>query len=235
MKKCNGYLSSIETLGTLDGPGVRVVVFLSGCALRCKFCHNPETWLKGDNVITLDDLYKKIMRYKPYFQHGGITFSGGEPLLQDEFLLAICKKLKKENINIAIDTAGYINKTFNEELFKYIDLIILDVKATCKEKFKEITGGDLSTQLEFIRVLNKHDVDVWIRQVIIPGENNNIEYIKDFNKFIRNIKNIRKVELLPYHNMAEKKYKELNLYYEYRGKKNAEISEINELSKYIEF
>ena len=141
MKKCDlkGSIDSIETLGLVDGPGIRTVVFLNGCKLRCLYCHNPEMWKIKDYNMTVDELVNKILRYKPYYKdNGGVTFSGGEPLLQSDYLLEVCKHLKKEKINIALDTAGVGN--YNEKLLDYIDLIIFDIKAVKSDDYNYITG-----------------------------------------------------------------------------------------------
>ena len=144
-------VNSIETFGLVDGPGIRTVIFLNGCKLRCLYCHNPEMWKMGSLNYTADELVAKIIRNKPYFKrnHGGVTFSGGEPLLQIDFLIDICKKLKSENIHIAIDTAGVgIGKY--EELLSLIDLVILDIKHPNKEEYKKLTGLDISESEKFI-------------------------------------------------------------------------------------
>ncbi|MBP3799811.1 MAG: 4Fe-4S cluster-binding domain-containing protein, partial [Bacilli bacterium] len=123
-----GSVNSIETMGLVDGPGIRTVVFFNSCLLRCKYCHNPETWKMGNKNMTVEELVGKVLRNKPYFKNnGGVTFSGGEPLLQDEFLLECCKRLKEENIHIAIDTAGYTPNNV-DEILKYVDLVLLDIK-----------------------------------------------------------------------------------------------------------
>ena len=207
-----GSVDSIETFGLVDGPGIRTVVFLSGCRLRCLYCHNPEMWIKAKDNITSDELLKKILRNKPYFKrnNGGVTFSGGEPLLQNEFLLDICKKLKKENIHIALDTCGVGNGNY-EEILKYIDLIIFDVKYTDKVGYKKLTGQEMDESLKFIDIMNKSNKPVWIRQVIVPGMMDNEEYIDSFITYLSKIKNIEKVEFLPFHHMGFEKYKKLNL------------------------
>ena len=153
MKKCNmkGSIDSIESFGLVDGPGIRTVVFLNGCNLRCKFCHNPETWNIGSLNYTTDEIRDKILRNKPYFKNGGgVTFSGGEPLIQYDFLLEVCKKLKKENIHIALDTAGIGHKDCSE-LFKYIDMILFDIKGINSKNYLDVTQKDLFNEsLDFI-------------------------------------------------------------------------------------
>lgn len=225
MKKSNimGSVNSIESFGLVDGPGIRTVIFLNGCKLRCLYCHNPEMWVKQELNYTVDDLVKKIVRNKPYFSNnGGVTFSGGEPLLQSEFLLEVCKKLKKENIHIAIDTAGVGN--YYKELFDYIDLVILDIKHVEEKGYIYITKRKMDDFNNFIEFLNKSDKKVWLRQVIVPGINDNLDYLKKLKLFIKRINNIEKIEFLPYHKMGIEKYRNLNI--EYR------LKDIEEMDKY---
>lgn len=224
MKKSNimGSINSIESFGLVDGPGIRTVVFLNGCKLRCLYCHNPEMWVKQELNYTVEELVKKIIRNKPYFSNnGGVTFSGGEPLLQSEFLLEVCKELKKENIHIAIDTAGVGNNY--EELFDYIDLVILDIKHVEESGYKYITKRSMSDFNSFIEFLNSNNKKVWIRQVIIPGINDNLKYLKKLKLFLKKINNIEKIEFLPYHKMGIEKYKKLNIDYP--------LKEIEEMDK----
>ena len=169
MKKCDlkGSIDSIETLGLVDGPGIRTVVFLNGCKLRCLYCHNPEMWKIKDYNMTVDELVNKILRYKPYYKdNGGVTFSGGEPLLQSDYLLEVCKRLKKEKINIALDTAGVGN--YNEKLLDYIDLIIFDIKAVKSDDYNYITGYKIDESLKFLNKCQEKNIKMWIRQVIVP-------------------------------------------------------------------
>jgi len=213
MKNYKASISKIETFGLVDGPGIRTVVFFNGCRLRCKFCHNPETWNIKDYNYTKEELLKKILRSKPYFQkNGGVTLSGGEPLLQYDFILELCKDLKKEGIHIALDTAGIGNGDY-EELLKYVDLVLLDIKHIDKDMYQKITQKDtISEFYNFVKELNKSNTEVWIRQVIIPGVNDNDEYLNNLSTYIKNnIKNVTKVEFLPFHTMAFSKYKNLNI------------------------
>lgn len=205
-------INKIETLSLVDGPGIRTVIFFQGCKLRCKFCHNPETWSNQGTTYTIEDLVKKILRSKPYFQkNGGVTFSGGEPLLQSKFIIEVCKKLKEEKIHIALDTAGIGNGDY-QELLKYIDLVLLDIKQITKEKYLDITQTNhYHDFLEFVKQLNQSNKEVWIRQVIIPGENDNIQYLKRLAKYLKKIKKISKVEFLPFHTMAFEKYNNLQI------------------------
>lgn len=225
MKK--GSIASIETFGLVDGPGIRTVIFLNGCNLRCKFCHNPEMWKMGEENYTSEEIVKKVLRNKPYFKNnGGVTFSGGEPLLQDEFLLETCKELKKEGIHIALDTAG-IGLGNYEELFKYIDLVLLDIKHINKEGYLDITRRDyFAKYMEFLDDLNKSNVEVWIRQVLVPGIHDNKDYLNSLKSFIKNnIKNVTRIDFLPYHKLGSEKYEKLGIINPYQDKEemNKEI------------
>lgn len=211
-------VNSIESMGLVDGPGIRTVIFFNGCKLRCKYCHNPETWVKQSENYSVQDLFEKIKRFKPYYRGiGGVTYSGGEPLLHVDFLIELSKKLKNEGINIALDTAGVgIGKY--DELLKYIDLVILDVKHVDNFKYKQLTGADISESLKFIDVLNKSNCKVWIRQVIIPEETDSEDYILKLHDFIKKINNIEKIEFLPYHKLGQEKYEKLGILYPYKDK-----------------
>lgn len=228
-------IDSIETFGLVDGPGIRTVVFLNGCKLRCKYCHNPETWTKGENNYTPLELATKILKNKNYFQrNGGVTFSGGEPLLQSNFIIEVCKILKKENIHIALDTAGVGNGGY-EEILKYVDLVLLDIKHTNKDKYKELTGQEITEVQKFINILNKTNKPVWIRQVIVPGLMDNDIYLKSLVEYLKNIKNIEKIEFLPYHNMALEKYQKLGIIYPYKDIPAMDKIKCNELyNKFID-
>ena len=205
-------IDSIETFGLVDGPGIRTVVFFSGCKMRCLYCHNPEMWQKGEENYTSDQLVAKILRNKPYFihNHGGVTFSGGEPLLQIDFLLETCKKLKEQGIHIALDTCGNgIGKY--DEILKLIDLVLFDVKHPIPREYKKLTSQDISESEKFIEAMNKSGKPVWIRQVIVPGIMDNEEYLDQLVEYLKKIKNIEKVEFLPFHHMGFEKYKKLNI------------------------
>lgn len=208
-----GSVDSIETFGLVDGPGIRTVVFLNGCSLRCKFCHNPETWNLKELNYTSDEIVEKVKRNKPYFKNGGgVTFSGGEPLIQYEFLVETCKKLKEENIHIAIDTAGIGSGEYSE-LFNTIDMVLLDIKHIDRDGYMEITGTDKYLNfMDFVKELNKTNIEVWIRQVIVPGVNDSLDYVKGLSKFIKdNINNVTRVDFLPYHKMGMEKYNKLGI------------------------
>lgn len=222
-------IDSIETFGLVDGPGIRVVVFFNGCKLRCKYCHNPEMWKIRDKNYTPEELVKKIRRCKPYFKkNGGVTFSGGEPLLHSDFIIETAKLLKKENIHIALDTSGVGNGNY-EELLKYVDLILLDIKHTKPEIYKEITGLEMLEVEKFIEAINKMNKKVWIRQVIVPGIMDNEEYIDSLVAYLKKIKNVERVDFLPFHRLGREKYITLNLPYPYENKHEMDNEECNKL------
>ena len=209
-------IDSIETFGTVDGPGIRTVVFFNKCNLRCIYCHNPEMWNKRDNNYTIDELVNTILKNKSYFGNtGGVTFSGGEPTIHNEFLIEVCKELKKHNIHIALDTCGVGNGNY-EEILKYIDLILFDVKHTTKEGYKKITRIDTDESFKFLEVANKLNKKFWIRQVVVPGIMDNIDYLKSLNDYLKKYiktENIEKIEFLPYHKLGREKYIKLGIPY----------------------
>jgi len=226
-------IDSIESLGLVDGPGIRVVVFFNGCKLRCKYCHNPEMWQKGEENYTPEELVKKILRYKPYFQkNGGVTFSGGEPLLHGDFIIQVCKLLKKENVHIALDTAGVGIGNY-EKILKNIDLVLLDIKHIHDAGYHEITGGNMEEVDKFIKELNKSNAKVWVRQVVIPNVNDNSEYIASLIEYLKQIKHIEKVEFLPFHRLGREKYTLLGLKYPYEDKSDMDKQRCSQL--YNEF
>ncbi len=207
-----GSVDSIETFGLVDGPGIRTVVFFSGCMLRCLFCHNPEMFQKKEKNMDVDTLVKRILRNKPYFKRnqGGVTFSGGEPLLQVDFLLEVCKKLKEENVHIALDTAGVgIGKY--DEILSLVDLVILDIKHTNPLGYEKMTGHKMNEVEKFIVSLNKSGKDVWLRQVVVPNITDQEEYLDSLVYYIQKIKNVKKVEFLPFHHLGFEKYEKLGI------------------------
>lgn len=208
-----GNINSIETMGLVDGPGVRVVVFFQGCPLRCCFCHNPETWfVENKELISPRELVDRILKYKNYFgDDGGVTFSGGEPLLQHDFLLECLRLCKKENINTCLDTSGY---GYNyDDILDLVDLVIFDIKSIDNLQYKYITGKDIDVSLEFLKKCQKLNKRMWIRQVIVPGLNDSSSYINDLKSFISKLNNIEKIELLPYHILGVSKYEKLGIPY----------------------
>lgn len=210
-----GRIHSIESMGLVDGPGIRVVVFFQGCVLRCAYCHNPDTWnFSGGEEYTPEDLLKKILKYKPYFikSGGGVTFSGGDPLMQPEFLIEILKLCKDNGIHTTLDTSGY-GKGQYEEILKYTDLILFDIKHITKEGYKSLTGQDGSEAWRFLEAAEKQGTKLWIRHVVVPGITSEEEHIKKLAEIIKKIKNVEKIELLPYHTLGVNKYDTMGIPY----------------------
>ena len=229
-------ISSVESLGTMDGPGIRYVVFMQGCHLRCQYCHNPETWSEngGKEQLSAKELIERVKKFKPYFGgEGGITFSGGEPLLQPEFLVEALKLCRLERINSAIDTAG-VGKGDYEEILSLADLIILDVKATDKEEYKFITGQSMAEFSKFFSLCKKLKKRLWVRQVIVPGINDDFEHMDKLATFLKDTPNIEKVELLPYKTIGVFKYDTLGISYRLAGTPEMDEARCGELEKYLQ-
>ena len=208
---------SIESFGTVDGPGIRFVLFLQGCHLQCKYCHNRDTWdMKGGEYKTLDDIFEKIKRYKNYMMlsGGGVTVTGGEPLLQVKFLIELFKKLKQEGIHTCIDTSGIVAITDDiKELLKYTDLVLLDIKHIDDEKCKKLVGVSNKRELEFAQYLSDNNIKIWIRQVLVPGYTDDEEDLKKLKIFIKSLKTVENIQILPYHNMGKFKWEKLGSKY----------------------
>lgn len=220
-------VSQIETMSFSDGPGLRVVVFLQGCPLRCSFCHNPETLsTEVKRKYTVDELVNFLLKYKNYIKDGGVTFGGGEPLYQAEALKEVLKRLKEENIHTCLDTSGI--GTSDYSLLDYTDLVLFDVKALTKETYKEMTSGNLEESVNFLRGCNEKNVKTWIRQVIIPGINDNEMYIKELKNFLKCYK-FDQVDFLPYHSGAIVKYDNLGIKYRLRDTKDMDFGKLSEL------
>ena len=233
MKNCSGSVGKIESFSTVDGPGIRSVVFLTGCNLRCIYCHNPEFLSRTENNITSDELAKKLLKNKVYFKNGGgITFSGGEPLIQSDFIIEVAKLLKKEGIHIALDTAGVAN--YNLEIFKYMDLVLLDIKGSNKELYQNITGFDhLSDTLGFLDSCLEYKIPVIVRYVIVPGVNDTKEDILELKKLLDSYSKGLKIELLPYHNMAIDKYQKIHKDYALKDLPSLSYEKLKELERYL--
>ena len=210
-KNLSASVNSIESFGLVDGPGIRVVLFFNGCSLRCKFCHNPEMFNMQEANTTVFELVEKIKRYKPYFkENGGVTYSGGEPLLQVDFLIELSKALKKEDIHIALDTAGVgIGKY--DEMLDLVDLVILDIKHLTLYGYEDLVRHKMDEFLKFVEILKKHNKDLWIRQVVVPGIHDNEEYMEHLVDYLKTLPNIKRIEFLPFHKMGDEKYEKLGI------------------------
>ncbi len=210
-----GYIHSIETCGTLDGPGIRYVIFLQGCPLRCKFCHNPDSWqINAGKKTSVNDLMEDILRYKNYIKTGGITLSGGEPLLQAQFATALFKECKRNGIHTAVDTSGAIPLSVSKEAIDEADLVLLDIKSIDTAKCQDLTGKGNEEVLKLLDYLEQTGKEVWIRHVVVPGITENDEDIERMAEYLSRYTVIKRVEVLPFHKMGEYKWKQLNMKYE---------------------
>ena len=228
---------SVESFGTVDGPGIRFVLFLQGCHLQCKFCHNRDTWdIKGGEYKTLDDIFEKIKRYKNYMMlsGGGVTVTGGEPLLQVKFLIELFKKLKAEGFHTCIDTSGIVAITDDvKEVLKYTDLVLLDIKHIDDEKCKKLVGVSNQRELEFAKYLSENNVKMWIRQVLVPGYTDDEEDLKKLKKFIKSLKTVENVQILPYHSMGKYKWEKLGLNYELENVRDGNQEDVDRAKKIL--
>lgn len=221
---------SIESFGTVDGPGIRFVLFLQGCHLQCKYCHNRDTWnMNGGEYKSLDDIFEKIMKYKNYiYPNGGVTVTGGEPLLQVKFLIELFKKLKKENIHTCVDTSGMVTLTDDiKKLLSLTDLVLLDIKHINSEKCKNLVGFNNEKELAFARYLSDNNIHMWIRQVLVPGYTDDEQDLLQLKDFISSLSTVDKVEILPYHDMGRYKWENLGFKYELDGVRIANDDDVN--------
>lgn len=220
-----GYVHSLESFGSVDGPGVRYIIFLSGCAMRCQFCHNPDTWdIKTGKSYTADELLDMALRYRSYWRDkGGITVSGGEPLLQIDFLTELFRKAKKKGINTTLDTSGNPFTTAEPfytkwlELMKYTDLVMLDIKHIDDEQHKVLTGHTNRNILEMAKIMSDMGKKMWIRHVLVPERNDTDEYLIRLSEFIKTLNGVEKIEVLPYHTLGVFKWQNLNIPYQLEG------------------
>ena len=213
-----GYIHSIETFGTVDGPGVRLVVFCAGCPLRCQYCHNPDTWTtKGATTMNSDEILEIYERNKGFYTDGGITVSGGEPLMQMDFLIDLLSKAKEKGIHTCVDTSGITfsptTKSKFDELIKYVDLFLLDIKHIDDDIHKVLTGKSNKPVIEFAKYLDANNKDMDIRHVIVDGFTKDEDELFRLGKFIGTLKHVKYLEVLPYHDMAKSKYKKLGINY----------------------
>ncbi|MBR2472240.1 MAG: pyruvate formate lyase-activating protein [Clostridia bacterium] len=243
MEKFKGYLHSFESFGSVDGPGVRCVVFMQGCNMRCRFCHNPDTWDFCGQEITADELFEKVWKYRSYWgkahEKGGVTVSGGEPLLQIPFVLDFFKLLKQHGVHTAIDTAGQpfssdANFLANfDELLKYTDLVLLDIKAFDRTLHKELTGHTNENILEMARYLSDKGIPMWIRHVLVPGVTDSADELTKIAQFVQTLKTVEKLEILPYHTLGKSKWERLNIPYSLEGVNPPTVDEIKKAKEYF--
>ena len=215
------YVHSIESFGSVDGPGIRFIIFLSRCKMRCRYCHNPDTWtMKSDDMRSADELLQQALRFRAYWgKEGGITVSGGEALLQIDFMLELFEKAKALGINTCLDTAA---QPFTREepffskftkLMTLTDLVLLDLKHIDNQEHKKLTGWENNNVLDCARYLSQIQTPVWIRHVLVPNITDNDTYLHDLRDFIKTLHNVKRIEVLPYHSMGAYKWQKLGLNY----------------------
>ena len=227
---------SIETFGTVDGPGIRYVVFLQGCHLQCKYCQNRDTWdINSGKYISVEELVNNIKKYITYITpRGGVTISGGEPLLQPYFLITLFKELKKLGIHTAIDTSGMVDITDTiKELLSLTDLVLLDIKHIDPIKCKDLVGYSNEKELAFAKYLSDNGISMWIRQVLVPGYTDNEKDLLKLKDFANSLKTVKKVELLPYHNLGKHKWEALNQPYPLESTKPATQEDVEKAKKIL--
>ena len=228
---------SIESFGTVDGPGIRFVLFLQGCHLQCKYCHNRDTWnMNGGEYKSLDDIFEKIIKYKNYIcPNGGVTVTGGEPLLQVKFLIELFEKLKKENIHTCIDTSGMVALTPDiKKLLSLTDLVLLDIKHIDSEKCKNLVGFGNEKELAFARYLSENNIHMWLRQVLVPGYTDDKEDLEKLKTFLSTLTNVKKIELLPYHSIGKYKWEKLGVKYELEDVRDANNNDIKRAKEILD-
>lgn len=231
----NGRVSSMQTMGTLDGPGIRFVLFMQGCKLRCGYCHNPDTWsLEGGEGTSVSDIMKKILRYKAYFgKDGGVTVSGGEPLLQAGFVAELFAECKANGIHTALDTAGSVWNDDVRLLLGLTDMCLLDYKMPNDEDYKKYTGCSLHTVLSFLDKLQERHIDTWIRCVIVNGINDTEENVRALVKTANENSCVKRIELLPFHKMCTTKYEEMGIKFRFGDIDETSHETIEKLNKFI--
>ena len=228
-----GYIHSKETFGTVDGPGIRYVLFLQGCPMRCLYCHNPDTWTRsGGTPISVSKVLDEYESYRPFLKDGGLTLSGGEPLLQIDFVIELFREAKKRKIHTALDSSGITFDRKNKdlldkfkELIEYTDLFLLDIKQVDPEGHKLLTGHGNEKVLDFLSFLNDNDKDIWIRHVIVPGYTYDKDLLIRLGHELAKYKSIKDVDILPYHSMGKVKYEKMGINYKLDGVKDLGIRE----------
>ena len=224
-----GYIHSIETCGTVDGPGLRYVIFLQGCPMRCQYCHNPDTWEpnKGDQM-TVDEVLKSFYNNTAFYRNGGVTVTGGEPMMQMDFLIELFTKLRKDGVHTCLDSSGIMfrpdNPAFMEKMEKLAEvtsLVMLDIKHIDDEKHKVLTSHSNQNILAFARYLNEKQIPIWIRHVIVPGITLYRDYLERLGEFMATLNNVKALDVLPYHSMGKVKYENLNMDYPLKDTREA--------------
>ena len=237
-KKLKARVHSIDTLGAVDGPGIRFIIFMQGCGLKCKYCQNRDTWdCNIGTEYTIQELVDHVLRYKNYFvaSGGGVTISGGEPLLQQDVLIELFKELKKHNISTAIDTSGNFQITEKlKELIDLTDLFLLDIKCINDKICKDLTGVSNTLELEFAKYLSSINKDMWIRQVLVPGYTDNEDDLLKLKNFLHSLTNIKHIDILPYHDFGKFKWENLNVPYPLDGVRTANNEDVERAKRILE-
>ncbi|MBR5441576.1 MAG: pyruvate formate lyase-activating protein [Clostridia bacterium] len=236
-----GYIHSKESFGTVDGPGIRYVLFMQGCPLRCIYCHNPDTWQAGGGTpITADEVITEFNKNRAFYKNGGITVTGGEPLLQADFLIELFKKAREDGIHTCIDTSGIVFNPENDELTRkldtlldHTDLVMLDIKHIDSAVHKEMTGAENNNVLSFAKHLEAKAVPLWVRHIIVEGYTDKPEDLIALGEFIGRLKNLKALDVLPYHTMGVNKYNELGIPYPLEGMEALPVGKAVEAKKYI--
>ncbi len=229
-----GKIHSFESFGTVDGPGIRFVTFMQGCPLRCLYCHNPDTWeMSGEHKydMTPNELLAEVMKYKNFIASGGVTVTGGEPLMQPQFLREFFELCRREGIHTALDTSGYNASQAAFDVLDYTDLVLLDIKSINPTKHKELTAVAQDNTMRFMEELKRRNIPTWVRHVILPTWTDNTEELTQLAEFVKEHPNVERVELLPYHTMGEYKYESLGLDYKLS---NISPPTKEEMAKYAE-
>lgn len=223
-----GHVHSIETCGTVDGPGTRYVLFLSGCPLRCQYCHNPDTrGRSGGTLRSVDDVVTDVLRYRNFIRRGGLTISGGEPLMQPDFVKAVFQKVKAAGIHTTLDTSGFLGDAADDDLLAATDLVLLDIKSGLPGTYREVTGVALEPTLRFAKRLDGLGKPVWIRFVVVPGLTDAEANIRAVGRFVASLSNVQRVEILPFHQFGRSKYEALDMVYPLANTPPAEDSDVD--------
>ena len=215
--KLKANIHSVETAGMVDGPGIRYIIFFQGCSLRCKYCHNPDTWkLGGGREMTIAELLTDVKKYRSYlrFSGGGVTITGGEPFVQAEFLISFLRALKEQNIHTAIDTSGFAGEQNARAVLEHTDLMLLDLKSIDPKTYQHVAGVPIAPTLRTLEIAKEMGIATWIRFVLVPGLTDNFDHLIQMRKYLDDFDNIEKIEVMPFHKMGEYKWADLGMDYE---------------------
>ena len=226
-ERTRGWIHSWETSAGQDGPGWRLVVFLSGCLLRCQYCHNPDTWnMYSGKEMTVDEIWEEVKHYLPMLRRGGLTFTGGEPLVQAPFLKSLLRRAKEHNLHTAIDTAGFLGYRVDRQMMNDIDLVLLDIKCWDPRKYVDLTSKEIEPTLQFARRLAEANRPVWLRYVLVPGLTDTPEDMEGVAAFAAELGNIERVDVLPFHQLGKNKWAELGLDYKLQNVLPASVEQV---------